>query len=81
MTIDHPDPCPLCASPSRITASVTYRDATGHRLQCRKCANRFASVTGHNDVSKKIVAAKLAGPRKALVAKSTPQSARTLFDR
>ena len=59
MIVSGPEPCPLCASPARITASVTYRDATGHRLQCRKCANRFASVTGDNDVSKKIVAAKL----------------------
>lgn len=74
-----PEPCSLCASPSRITASVTYRDAIGHRLQCRKCGNRFASVTGDNDVSKKIVAAKLFPKGKKKPATAAQRSA-SLFE-
>ncbi len=53
------DPCPLCSSPARITGSVSYRDVTGHRMQCRKCGNRFPVVSGIDAEARKIVTKKL----------------------
>jgi len=54
-----PEPCPLCSSPARITGSVTYRDATGHRLVCGMCGHRFAAVAGGEPEARRVVSRKL----------------------
>ena len=52
-------PCPLCSSPTRIAGSVSYRDAVGHRMQCRKCGHRFPALSGSDSEARRVVFKKL----------------------